>query len=62
LRPSVPYQMQNKSPIKFVDIYIYCGHVVLATGSYNNESKIIKKVLEKLVRKLAPRYCRIGIA
>jgi hypothetical protein len=58
----VPCQTQNKSPIRFVDIHTHRGHVVLATGSCNNESKIIKEVLEKLVRKLAPRYCRIGIA
>jgi hypothetical protein len=58
----VPCQTQYKSPIRFVDIHTHCGHVVLAAGSCNNESKIIKEVLEKLVRKLAPRYRRIGIA
>jgi hypothetical protein len=58
----VPCQTQNKSPIRFVDIHTHRGHVVLAAGSCNNESKIIKEVLEKLVRKLAPKYRCIGIA
>jgi hypothetical protein len=58
----VPCQTQNKSPIRFVDIHTHRGHVVLAASSCNSESKIIKEVSEKLVRKLAPRYRRIGIA